>query len=236
MPLLDERRPWQVGDRAGAVGGERPERQVQQEAEEIAGHRPVAGQHQHFDSSAAARQQPGSHAHPGGAEHLVRQPRTDPASDQRRGEQSRAPEGEPEPGPEDAPGEHQDEEHRLQARGAGAQWPQRCPESRQHPEHRHGLGVDASVGELREHHRQHQDQQCAEHDRGCQRCRQPARGDHERPPECDQADQRGPEDREAGAGGHHDRGREPATVHPAGHTGVGAGHGATCARTWPTVR
>ena len=72
---------------------------------------------------------------------------------QRRGEQRRAAEREPETGPEHPAGEDEQEEHRLDAGGAGAERAQRGVHRGQHAEHRQRLGVDAAVGDLGEHAR-----------------------------------------------------------------------------------
>jgi len=165
VPLLDQRSPGQVGDGAGPVDRERPERQVEHEAEQVPRQRPVGCEHEDLGPAAAAGQQPREQSDPGGTEHLVGQPRPHSPGDQRGGEQRGAAEGEAEARPEDPPGQDQDEEHGLQAGGAGPERAQGSAERGQHAEHGYGLGVDAALGELGEHHTQHQDQEQAEQHR-----------------------------------------------------------------------
>src|SRR5690606_6597713 len=56
-----------------------------------------------------------------------------------------------EAGSEHAAGEHEHEEDRLDAGGAGAERSERGVDGREHTEHRQGLGVHAAFGELGQH-------------------------------------------------------------------------------------
>ncbi len=141
---------------------ERPEREVERDAVEQPGDRAVAGEQQQLPAGGDPRQQAGPQPDPGGAQHLVGQPRPDSSGDQGRGEQGRGAEDEPEAGAEHAAAEHEQEEDRLEPRGAGAQRTQGGTDGGEHPEHRHGLDVEAALADLEEHHGHEQGQQQGE--------------------------------------------------------------------------
>ena len=232
MPLGGERQAGAVGDGTRRVEREGPERQVDHEAEEVAGHRAVDGQHRDLGLAAQRRKQPGEHAHPGAAEHLVRHPGADAPGDQGGGEQRRAAEREAEARAEDPPGQDQDEEHGLDSCRARAQRAQRGVDGGQHAQHGQGLGVDAAVRDLREHHQQDQGEQRAEHQRRRLGRGERARRDRERPPERDQPEERRHRDGHGQPRPHPDRGADgrPRRDRRAGGHRVLAHRAATCPR------
>jgi hypothetical protein len=122
--------------------------------------------HQHRDLGSPVHpsgQQAGTQADPRRREHLEREPRADPTGDERRREQRRAPQHEPEPGTEDPAGEHDEEEDRLDAGDARTQRTKRGIDGGEHAQHGQRLGVHPALGQLRQddrhQHRQHQHEQ-----------------------------------------------------------------------------
>ena len=115
---------------------------------------------------------------------------TPPVTSARR-EQGGGAEHEPEPGPEHPAAEHQQEEHGLEAGGAGAERSQGGPDGGEHAEHRDGLDVHAALAHLGEHDGEQQRQHEREDERGVGAVRQPGvGGDEQRPAERHEAGDR----------------------------------------------
>ena len=174
VEVLEHRRTGDERQVAAHPGGERPERQVEQQAVGEAATAPYAASMSDLGAAAQRRQQPGAQPTQRGAEHLERQPRPDPAGEQRRGEQGRGAEHEPEAGPNTRPPRTSRKNTSLDAGGAGAERPQRGADGGEHAEHRDGLDVHAALAHLGEHDGDHQRQHERRRRTG-RRCRAPAR-------------------------------------------------------------
>ena len=145
---------------------ERPERQVHQQAVRVRGDAPR--------TPPAARSRPCRGRRPGSRP--APSPTQDaasiwngshgptPAVSSAEANSEVEPSTKPKPGSEHPAGQHEQEEDRLDAGGAGAERPQRGVDRGQHAEHRQRLGVDPAGGDLGQHddheHRQdeHEDQ------------------------------------------------------------------------------
>ena len=141
-------------------------------------------------------EQAGAETDPRAREHLVRHPRPDATGDQRRREQGRAAEAEAEARSEGAARDDEQEEDRLDTRRARAERPHRGAERGEHAEQRERLGVESALGQLGQHHAEHEEEQRTEdHGRDAARADARSAAREERPRERDHTERRSQRER-----------------------------------------